>query len=368
MAKLCNANECTGCAACMAACTHGAITFQKDAWGFAYPSIDNRRCVDCKACEKACPALNAVERLVPKEAYACYVVDEAERQKSSSGGLGTLLAKHCIEHRGVVYGCAFVPPMNVKHVRCTTIEEVYRLRGSKYVQSDLTEVLPLLKEDLRAGREVLLIGTPCQVAGVKSRFGRFSTLTLVDLVCHGVPSMQMLCDTLSESVIGKEKDFISFRQSNKYHFSVGKNGTTIYERPIHKDLFLKGFFTGLLFRKSCFSCKYACQERASDMTIADFWKLKSTKIADDGKGVSMALINTAKGNALFDEIKDSLIFEIRPKEEAFAGNEQLNRPFQRTSRETIFKRLYPTFGYKMSIWAAVPERILGTIIKNLLKK
>lgn len=368
MAKLCNEEQCTGCAACMAACTHEAIVFHKDKFGFFYPQIDVSKCVDCKACEKTCPILNKQNYKRPTEAFACYEKNESERLESSSGGIATLLAKHFVEHDGVVYGCAFLSPMCVKHIRCKTVEDVIKLRGSKYVQSDLTEILPLLKDDLRNGKEVLFIGTPCQIAGIKSRFKRYSNLTLVDLVCHGVPSIQFLCDTLPKNICETEKDVLTFRTCNKFQIVIKKNGTAIFKRPLNKDMYLKGFFTGLLFRKSCYTCKFARNERVSDITIADFWKLKSKDIVDDGKGISLALLNTNKGTDLFNIIKENLMYEKRPIEEAFAGNEQLNHPYRKTFRETIFKSLYPNIGYYASLIFAIPDRLLGTQIKNILRK
>ncbi len=368
MATLCNRNDCTGCGACLSACNNKAIHFNKDKFGFAYPQIDMTLCVNCKLCEKSCPVINKQKLNFPNSSYACYATDENERLKSSSGGLGTLLAKHFIENNGVVYGCAFVPPMNVKHIRCTTLEDIEKLRGSKYVQSDLSEVLPLLKDDLKEGKEVLFIGTPCQVAGIKSRFNKYLNLTIVDLVCHGVPSLKFLCDTLPDYAFKDNITSLSFRTNNKYNLNIKKNSSILFERPLHKDPFLKGFFTGLLFRPSCYACLYARKERVSDITIADFWKLKSNKIIDDGKGISMALLNTEKGTILFNKIKHLIIYEERPIEEAFEGNDQLRHPFQKNVRESIFKYFYPILGYKISLFIAIPDRLIGTKIKNIFRQ
>lgn len=368
MAKLCDKELCTGCAACMTACMQEAIAFNKDKYGFSYPQINAAKCVDCKACEKSCPILNKQDYKLPVEAFACYANKESERLKSSSGGIGTLLAQYYVEHNGIVYGCAFLSPMRVKHIRCTSVDDIVKLRGSKYVQSDLTEILPLIKKDLRNGKDVLFIGTPCQVAGIKSRFKKYSNLTLVDLVCHGVPSLQFFCDTLPRSICEAEKDSLTFRTCNDFQIVMRKDNTILFKRPIYKDWFLKGFFTGLLFRKSCYTCKFARNERVSDITIADFWKLKSKEMIDDGKGISLALLNTNKGMHLFNAIKENLIYEKRPIEEALAGNEQLNHPYIKTFRETIFKSLYPSLGYYASLVFAIPDRLLGTQIKNILRK
>ena len=50
----------------------------------------------------------------------------------------------------------------------------------------------LVKADLKAGKPVLFIGTPCEVAGLKKYIKRIpEDLYLVDLICHGVPSQQI---------------------------------------------------------------------------------------------------------------------------------------------------------------------------------
>lgn len=366
--RLANIEECTGCAACMSTCSHKAISFRKDVFGFAYPEVDQNLCVDCKMCENVCPVRKPNEFNSPIVAYACHVTNDEEREKSSSGGIATLLAKHYVEHGGIVYGCAFIPPMKIKHIRCSNIEDVDKLRGSKYVQSDLVSAIPLIEKDLRAGLQVLFIGTPCQADGIRSKFKRFKNLTLVDLVCHGVPSIQFLQDTLPRSINWNEVKTISFRRNNDYKITISGKDAVILRRPLQKDIFFKGFFTGLLFRQSCYTCKYANIKRISDITLADFWGLKSEHMIDNERGISLVLINSEKGGLLFDKIKSQLIYEQRPLQEAQTGNAQLNHPYKKTIREAIFKWMYPKFGYNVAIAFAIPDRIIGTKILNLFKR
>ena len=67
-------------------------------------------------------------------------------------------------------------------------EDLWRLRGAKYVQSDLDGVFREIREVLKT-RPVLFSGTPCQVDGLYRFLGcRPENLTTCDLVCHGVPS------------------------------------------------------------------------------------------------------------------------------------------------------------------------------------
>lgn len=368
MANLCDKSECTGCAACVAVCPRGAISFEKDKLGFSYPIIDKTLCVDCKRCEKTCPSLVKQKGNFPQEAIACHVMDESERLKSSSGGFATLLATKFVESGGVVYGCSFETPMCVKHIRCTTVGDLLKLRGSKYVQSSLNEIYVPLQQDLKKNTKVLFIGTPCQVAGVKSKFSKYDNLFVVDLVCHGIPSLQLLHDTLPSGLHLTDEYQFSFRNNISYRISVQKNNKPVYERPLYKDIFYKGFFNGLIFRTSCYRCFYAKPERISDLTIGDFWGLKSEKITDTEKGVSLVLVNTKNGELLLGKLGDKLVSERRSLQEAFKKNAQLNHPYRENFRAKLFRNIYPLFGYKCAIWASVPDKLIGSRIKYKLHK
>lgn len=367
MPTLCRNEFCTGCAACLAACAHEAITFVKDKYGFAYPQIDNTKCVECKLCESRCPSIRPTRYESPKRTFACHASSESKRLASSSGGIAQLLAESIVEEGGVVYGCAFVPPMSVRHIRCSTLADVNLLRGSKYVQSEIWHIIPQLRTDIKQGLPVLFIGTPCQVAAVKQNFNRYDNLFLIDLVCHGVPSLKMLCDTLPKKVMNAEKDTMEFRACTKFHFSLRNGISVVYDRPLHRDNFLKGFFTGILFRPSCFHCQYSQKQRVSDITIGDFWGLKSSTIADKGKGVSLALINTKKGDSLFKEITGKMICEEHTLEEALRENAQLNYPFHRNFRERVFKSLYLRLGYNAALFWTMPDRIIGSRLMFFIK-
>lgn len=71
---------------------------------------------------------------------------------------------------------------------------MWRLRGSKYVQSYMGTVYRTVEQRLRDNRYVLFSGTPCQVAGLKAFLGKtYDRLLTVDIICHGVPSSAIFC-------------------------------------------------------------------------------------------------------------------------------------------------------------------------------
>ena len=66
---------------------------KQDEEGFFYPAVDPARCIDCGLCEGVCPILKKqAPQPAQRKAYAARATEDALREKSSSGGLFTLLA------------------------------------------------------------------------------------------------------------------------------------------------------------------------------------------------------------------------------------------------------------------------------------
>lgn len=113
--------------------------------------------------------MSIVESVTDASAYGllCRMDEnEVDYVSATSGGMATAISKSVISKGGVVYGCA-AHGLQVKHMRCATMKDVEKLKGSKYVQSEMGDLYQALKKDVLEGLTVLFIGTPCQVAGVK---------------------------------------------------------------------------------------------------------------------------------------------------------------------------------------------------------
>lgn len=358
--------KCSGCLACLDRCPKSCISIRKDKLGHIQPYISENECIDCSLCLKVCPAENTPSFHEPLSTWAAWRKEEEARMESSSGGLASVLSEAIVKEGGVVYGCAFQPKFEFKHIRCTSVEELQLLKGSKYVQSDTRGVYTSIAKDLKGNKKVLFIGTPCQVAGVKRFFaGKDNNLYAIDLICHGVPSVEMLKDSLPEGIWGHDFDQVEFRACTKFHFSAKSGISTVFDRPLHKDLFLKGFFTALFYRNSCYTCNYAQKKRVGDITLGDFWGVNTNEVRTDvGKGVSLCMVNSQKGKELFDSVSGHIEKMERSIGEAVAGNKQLSHPMPRSFRAKIFRVLYPQCGFKWSIIASIPE----IIIKNKLLK
>ena len=68
-------------------------------------------------------------------------------------------------------------------------------------------------------------------------------------------------------------------------------------------------------------------KRASDITIADFWGIEKFEPEFvDKKGISLVIVNTKKGEEIFNKIKDKIKYIAKSKEEAEYKNPQLRQP------------------------------------------
>ena len=55
-------SESFGCTACYAICSRSAITMCSDEEGFAYPYINEEKCIRCYMCIKVCPIKKCKEK------------------------------------------------------------------------------------------------------------------------------------------------------------------------------------------------------------------------------------------------------------------------------------------------------------------
>ncbi len=337
MIELCHKTDCTGCGACYNICPKGSISMEFDNEGFLCPKIEQESCIECGRCQKACPVLHPLSKhnRVEKPLAVVSLSDEV-RQKSSSGGMFSLLASWILEHKGVVFGAAMDDNYNVYHCAAETETDLAILRGSKYAQSNTLLTFRDVKRHLNDGRYVLYTGTPCQIAGLYRFLGKtdMSRLYTADLVCHGVPSVKsfrLYISKLSEKLhVNKHEiaDF-RFRELEKWGVTPSFRFKGSKERHLltpQENLYMRLFLTSRLHRKNCYHCIYATPERVGDITMADFWGIGEDKPFDYdvSSGCSLILLNSEKGEKLFSELSIKLYAEAREWSEALRYNTQLH--------------------------------------------
>lgn len=301
-------NDCMGCHACSNICPKKCIDMNLDLEGFRYPKINYDDCIECNICEKVCPIIHGNKINNNPKAFACYNKNDDIRSKSSSGGVFTLISEYVINKGGVVFGAKFDEEFNVVHDYTENINGIKKFRGSKYVQSTIGNNYSKAKHFLDQGRIVLFSGTPCQIGGLK-RFLRkdYNNLICIDIICHGVPSLNAWNKYKEKVSNGKKIEGINFRDKKygwkSYSVKFKFNDGSEYLSKGSEDSYIRGFIGDIYLRPSCHNCRFKTLNRESDITLADFWGIKNIlKDMDDDKGTSLIIINSNNGKNIFQDI------------------------------------------------------------------
>ncbi len=318
-------DQCCGCSACSNICPEQCIQMLPDEEGFLVPCVDAGKCVDCSLCDKICPAISRValqEESIP-EVYYAYNLNDEQRQLSSSGGVFVLLAHTILAEGGIVYGAALTEDCSsVEHCAVTTLDELNKLLGSKYMQSILTNQFSEIMVYLEEGKYVLFCGTPCQIVGLRKYLQKdYSRLLCVDFVCHGVPSQKAWMKYVHylEHKCNAKLKFVSFRNKSRgwhnYSFRYIFDNITI-TNPFDEDLWGKMLIRNNALRESCYQCNFKGRGDA-DITLADAWGVENSHPdLDDDKGTSLIYIGSPKGKMFLDKISSSMRLYRCNKEEA----------------------------------------------------
>lgn len=351
--------DCCGCGACHEACPKSAITMKTDEYGYVYASIDNELCVDCGKCKSVCPAIvNNNDKGFEKKAYAGTSLDESTK-KSASGGIFALFAKKVLSEGGVVFGTEMNESFDVQVIGIESEEELPKLQGSKYVQSNMLPAFKQIKEALKE-KKVLFCGTPCQVSALKNYIGKENeNLILVDLVCHGVPNNQMFKDeivSLQKKYKGNLSKYI-FRDKDYGHNVIGnlqfKNKNSKKALYSYCSTYYTSFLKNDILRESCFNCKYANIERPGDITICDYWGVQKEepefyKECNEKKivGISAIIINSEKGEAFFEEKKEDFLLKESTIEKVRSNNACLAYPSKKGKDYDTVRAIYKESGWE----------------------
>lgn len=369
--------ECCGCSACVEVCPVDAITMQQDAEGFLYPRIDEDKCIHCGKCERVCAFHAFPERLPPyasPRAFGVKHIDLPTRESSRSGAAFVGFSDVILNRGGVVYGAAMSEDLTVSHIRATTNVERDRMKGAKYVQSDIRGIYPQVAADLEQGRPVLFSGTPCQVAGLrgylKERRIDAGKLICCDMVCHGVPSPAIWRDYLSliEQTHGKKILSANFRDKD---LGWEAHCESVLLEGEEKKRFLRDytdlFYQHIMLRPSCAACPFCNTNRPGDLTMADFWGIeKHDPTFHDNRGVSLVLVNSPEGAALYDEARKA--FTDFEADIADCLQPNLIRPSIPSPRRAQFWRDYQVMPFPRFLKKYTRPLTASGRIKKLLKQ
>lgn len=302
--------------------------------------------------------------------YAAIFNNNEIREKSSSGGIFSALA----EKFDVVYGVAMTDDCyGAEMIRVEG--DISPLRGSKYFQAKVGDTFKQVKKDLEEGRKVLFSGTGCQINGLSMFLGKeYPNLFLLDIICHGTPSPKLWREYVSfqEKKHGKLES-VNFRCKDDSWVDFGMKENQLY---ISKDTdsFMRMFLRNYCLRPACYECR-AKHYKKSDMTIADFWGIENVAPEmNDGRGTSLVINRTEKGQELFDCIKSELKWKEVSYEDGVKGNpseySSVARPQQRDTfftdlEELPFEEMEKK--YAADIKVLFPRKVMRKI-KRTIKK
>ena len=300
---------------------------------------------------------------------------------SSSGGAFFTIAEYLMSYENaIVYGATFDDlDRTVKHTRVSDKQELYKLQGSKYVQSYIGNTLINAKEDLDKGNIVLFSGTGCQIKGLLSYLGKqYENLYTVEIVCHGVPSKKYLDKCINYYEKKYCGEFKSLRFRNK---TIGNRHGYIMSFLINKrrhmvfpdeDPYYYSFMNSLSLRPSCYECKYQSEIRTGDIILGD----TNTQSFHPYDGVSLVALNNEKAIRLFNRIIDIDGIEIKDTsiyEEGKTNKQLLNHTVKPDGRDlfyvNVYDRDYLADEHESSIshYVAVVKAFVPTRIKQLFK-
>jgi acetyltransferase-like isoleucine patch superfamily enzyme/coenzyme F420-reducing hydrogenase beta subunit len=349
--------DCCGCKACFDACPQMSIRMKMDVEGFRYPVVDKDSCTDCGLCEDACPQLHVdglkSGKLSEPVCYGAIHKNLEVRFKSTAGGMFSALAEEMYRQGGYVGGAVYDETWKVQHIVSNNPKDLNRLRQSKYSQSDTKGFYQAVRSLLQQGEKVLVCGTPCQMAGLRSFLGNkdYKQLVIVDFVCESVTSPRFFSLVLESWARKAKSEVAGVNFTSKAYgwrkpvqcFDF-KNGESLYSRTKRDDIFSVAYHGDLVGRPSCYHCKFRGFPRISDITIANFWgceKFEQFKPIDDNVGTSAVMINTQKGVDYFERVKPTIHCVSADIKEIISDNPALMKSpkYPYANREEFFKSL-----------------------------
>ncbi len=353
MLEIKDKKDCTSCFACYNICPKNAIVMKEDEEGFKYPKIDKNKCINCGLCEKVCPIINRKSEIRKNyerpKIIAAWSKDNNIRLDSTSGGVFSEIAKKIYNEGGYVCGAIYNKEWLVEHYISKDIKDLERLRSSKYLQSDMQDNFRQIKKLLETNNKVLICGSPCQISGLYNFLNKdYENLYTLDFICRGMNSPKIFKGYIQALERKYKSEVINIKFKHKIHgwhnFSTKidfKNGKT-YIGGRYEDSYMIGYLKYNAFmRPSCYDCKFKELPRKSDITLADFWGIeKINPKLDQNKGTSMILINSNKGEKLFEAIKEELSFEEIKSERVFKENVCMKESVKETEeRKKVFDNI-----------------------------
>lgn len=357
--KILNKKDCTGCRACEQICPVKAISMKEDDEGFITPKVDEERCIKCGLCKKTCGQIDRFYNKNNLEERKFLGVRPKEKEiakNSTSGGIAYLISKMVIEENGIVFGSAYDENLMPYQKYVKDKKELQQLRGSKYVTSDTKKTFSQVKKFLKKDYE---------------------NLYTIDIICHGVPSQKIFKKYLENEEKKLREKIISYtaRSKSKVAWGMGycaeiKTKNKIKYKKADFDPYYTAFLKGKVNRECCYECKYANLDRIGDITLGDLWGIEQFDYDFyDKNGVSLAIVNTIKGEKIFNKVKNLVEYRQYNEQQVTKFNGNLKHPTTRPqNREIIYKQLDEMSFEEYSKKYLANKNKLKYVLKDIMPK
>ena len=269
--------------------------------------------------------LSAFAKL-PMKVYAATNRDEKILSRSSSGGVFHALGSRFISDGGIVCAALWDDDfMGVHHGFAQSQDELKKMCGSKYVQSSLEGCFLKISDLLTEGRNVMFVGTPCQVRSLNIYIGKRdgtadgNKVLLVEILCHGTPhsyAWKSLAESEIAAMDAESLSAVNFRDKSaegwkNYHvrmdFRMKDGEIKSVSRPYMQVPYMAEFISGNNLRRSCLGCTSRNGRSGADISLGDFWGVEILlPEAYNPMGVSVISVYSEKGKEFIRKISGSL--------------------------------------------------------------
>ena len=284
---------------CAAVCPESCIAISLDQDGYPVATADDAACAQCGQCGNVCFKFQHFTRSPhPLKSYVGFNKTESIRMMSSSGGIGTALAQKALESGYAVVGAELnLKNRRVEHVILNDVNELHRIRGSKYFPSHTKEAFAALKNMCKA----VIFGTPCQISGLRRAYPDKDFL-YVDLKCFGpmgCAGLEKYLKFLDEfnasgikSINFRGKD-VSWKMWGPH---VEFNDGRVYSKTYFNDPFGRIFNIFYGVHQVCLSCDHFKNTSDADIRMEDAWKKMEIVTPESWKkGLSQITVYTERG-------------------------------------------------------------------------
>ena len=309
--------------------------------------------------------------------YGGYLDNATKLLQSTSGGIATALSEFVLSQGGCVVGVAYSEDFyKAEYVIIDDIADVYKLKGSKYVDCDKTGIYADVKKIIDSGRMVLFFGLPCVIAALYTFIGeRPENLLTCELVCHGPTYAKVHSDYIAYLERVHKSKVVDFSVRHKvdawhpsYLYAKFDNGET-YQKPFYETEY--GYAFSVLGKLPCYNCKFKGNNRQGDLMIGDFWGATDGDIYWNKYGVSSIFAETDKGNAFINATPGIKLFQTT-FEKAVEKNPMVIMSKEQHNKRDMFANLLSKYELISAVNHSIglkgrAKKMIKKVIPNSLK-